>query len=61
MTKLLAEEIKKALGGSIVKVACIYGAGPGRVNFIKIVVDKLMRGGAVTNGSMVITNTKHDN
>ncbi|WP_252901134.1 SDR family oxidoreductase [Vulcanisaeta sp. JCM 14467] len=48
LTKLLAEEITKALGGSIVRVAWIYGAGPGRVNFGKTVVDKLMRGEAVT-------------
>ena len=48
LTKLLAEEIKKALGGSIVRVACIYGAGPGRVDFSKTVVDKLMGSEAVT-------------
>ena len=48
LTKLLAEEITRALGGSIVRVACIYGAGPGRVNFGKIMADKLMRGRAVT-------------
>ena len=48
LTKLLAEEIARTLGGSIVRVAWIYGAGPGRVNFGKTVVDKLMRGEAVT-------------
>ena len=48
LTKLLAEEITRALGGSIVRVAWIYGAGPGRVNFGKTVVDKLMRGEVVT-------------
>ncbi len=50
LTKLMAEEITRALGGSIVRVAWIYGTGgPGRANFGKTVVEKLMRGGeAVT-------------
>ncbi|MGC8606242.1 MAG: SDR family oxidoreductase [Vulcanisaeta sp.] len=48
LTKLLAEEITRALGGSIVRVAWIYGTGPGRPNFGKTVVEKLMRGEAVT-------------
>ncbi|GAB6946379.1 NAD(P)-dependent oxidoreductase [Vulcanisaeta sp. JCM 16161] len=48
LTKLLAEEITKALNGSIVRVAWIYGTGPGRPNFGKTVVEKLMRGEVVT-------------
>lgn len=48
LTKLLAEEITRALGGSIVRVAWIYGTGPGRPNFGRTVVEKLMRGEAVT-------------
>jgi len=44
LTKLLAEEIARAFGGAIIRVAWIYGAGPGRANFGKIVVDKLRRG-----------------
>lgn len=47
LTKLLAEEITRALGGSIVRVAWIYGTGPGRPNFGKTVVEKLTRGGEV--------------
>ncbi|WP_069807217.1 SDR family oxidoreductase [Vulcanisaeta thermophila] len=48
MTKLMGEEAARALGAGIVRVAWIYGVGPGRVNFGKTVVDKLSRGEVVT-------------
>ncbi len=44
LTKLLAEEVARALGGAVIRVAWIYGTGPGRPNFGKTVVDKLRRG-----------------
>ncbi len=48
LTKLLAEEVARTLGGSIVRVAWIYGTGPGRQNFGRTVAEKLMRGEEVT-------------
>ncbi|ABW02251.1 SDR family oxidoreductase [Caldivirga maquilingensis] len=47
LSKLLAEEITRALGGSIIRVAWVYGTGPGRVNFGRTVVEKLSRGEVV--------------
>lgn len=48
MSKLMGEEAVKALDGSIVRVAWVYGTGPGRINFGRTVVDKLSKGEVVT-------------
>lgn len=44
LTKLLGEEAVLAAGGAVVRVAWIYGFGPGRQNFGRAVVEKLARG-----------------
>ncbi|MEM2025028.1 MAG: SDR family oxidoreductase [Desulfurococcaceae archaeon] len=44
LTKLLGEEVTLALGGLVVRTSAIYGVGPGRANFGKIIVDKLFLG-----------------
>jgi len=44
LTKLLGEEAVLAVGGVVVRVAWIYGFGPGRVNFGRSVVERLSRG-----------------
>lgn len=44
LSKLLGEEAVLAVGGAVVRVAWIYGLGPGKVNFGKSVVEKLSRG-----------------
>ncbi|AET33359.1 dTDP-4-dehydrorhamnose reductase [Pyrobaculum ferrireducens] len=44
LTKLLGEEAALAAGGAVVRVAWIYGFGPGRQNFGRTVVEKLSRG-----------------
>jgi len=48
LTKLIAEEIVRALGDTIVRVSSIYDVGPGRPNFGKIVVESLQRGEKVS-------------
>lgn len=48
ITKLMGEEVVRALNGAVMRVAWIYGVGPGRVNFGRTVVDKLSRGEIVT-------------
>lgn len=47
LTKLLGEEAALTLGGTVVRTSAVYGVGPGRPNFGKIVVEKLMRGETV--------------
>ncbi len=44
LSKLLGEEAVLAVGGAVVRVAWIYGFGPGRLNFGRAVVEKLARG-----------------
>jgi len=44
LTKLLGEEIALTLGGVVVRTSAIYGLGPGRPNFGKVVVEKLSKG-----------------
>ncbi|GGP19009.1 NAD(P)-dependent oxidoreductase [Thermocladium modestius] len=44
LTKLLGEESVLAVDGVVVRVAWIYGFGPGRQNFGRTVVEKLSRG-----------------
>ncbi|MGC9227568.1 dTDP-4-dehydrorhamnose reductase [Caldivirga sp.] len=44
LTKLLGEEAVLAMSGTVVRVAWIYGLGPGKPNFGKTVVEKLSRG-----------------
>ncbi|MEM0463234.1 dTDP-4-dehydrorhamnose reductase [Pyrobaculum sp.] len=44
LTKLLGEEAVLAAGGAVVRVAWIYGLGPGRQNFGRVVVERLSRG-----------------
>lgn len=44
LTKLLGEESVLAIDGVVVRVAWIYGFGPGRQNFGRTVVEKLSRG-----------------
>lgn len=44
LAKLLGEEAVLATGGTVVRVAWIYGLGPGRQNFGRAVVEKLSRG-----------------
>ena len=44
LTKLLGEESVLAVDGVVVRVAWIYGLGPGRQNFGRTVVEKLSRG-----------------
>lgn len=44
LAKLLGEEAVLAAGGVVVRVAWIYGLGPGRQNFGRTVVEKLSRG-----------------
>lgn len=44
LTKLLGEEAALALGGVVARTSAVYGVGPGRPNFGKVVVEKLMRG-----------------
>lgn len=43
LTKLLGEEIALTLDGIVVRTSAIYGLGPGRPNFGKVVVEKLSR------------------
>lgn len=47
LTKLLAEQAVLALGGCIIRVSAVFGPGPGRPNFAKVVYEKLSRGEAV--------------
>lgn len=44
LTKLLGEEIALALGGSVVRVSAVFGPGPGRPNFAKVVYQNLSQG-----------------
>lgn len=44
LTKLLGEETTLTLGGVVVRTSAIYGLGPGRPNFGKVVVEKLSKG-----------------
>lgn len=44
LTKLLGEEATLLVGGVVVRTSAVYGVGPGRPNFGKVVVEKLMRG-----------------
>lgn len=46
LTKLIAEEIVKSILDSyiIVRTSAIYGLGPGRPNFGKVLIEKLSRG-----------------
>jgi len=48
LTKLLAEEIVRSFGGTIVRISSVYGAGPGRPNFGRVVIEKLGRGERVS-------------
>ncbi|MEM3610269.1 MAG: NAD(P)-dependent oxidoreductase [Candidatus Anstonellales archaeon] len=43
LTKLLSENIALSLGGTVVRIAGVYGTGYGRVNFGKYIVDKLSK------------------
>jgi dTDP-4-dehydrorhamnose reductase len=47
LTKLLGEEAALALGGTVVRTSAVYGVGPGRPNFGKVVAEKLLRGETV--------------
>lgn len=44
LTKLLGEESVLTVGGSVVRVAWIYGLGPGKQNFGRTVLERLSRG-----------------
>lgn len=47
LTKLVAEEAALALGGSVVRISAVFGPGPGRPNFAKVVYQRLRSGQAV--------------
>ncbi len=51
LTKLAAEEVVRAFGGTVVRVSSIYGTGPGRPNFGRVVVEALKRGERVSAAS----------
>ncbi len=44
LTKLIAEQIALSLNGSVIRVSAVYGPGPGRPNFAKVLWEKLSRG-----------------
>lgn len=44
LTKLVAEEAALALGGSVVRISAVFGPGPGRPNFAKVVYQRLSQG-----------------
>jgi dTDP-4-dehydrorhamnose reductase len=43
LTKLLSENIALSMGGTVVRIAAVYGMGYGRANFGKYMVDKLSK------------------
>jgi len=47
LTKLLAEQIALSLNGSVIRVSAVYGPGPGRPNFAKVLWEKLSKGETV--------------
>jgi dTDP-4-dehydrorhamnose reductase len=47
LTKLIAEQIALSLNGSVIRVSAVYGPGPGRPNFAKVVWEKLSKGETV--------------
>jgi len=47
LTKLLAEQVALSLGGCVIRVSAIFGPGPGRPNFAKVVYEKLSKGEVV--------------
>jgi len=47
LTKLLAEQAVLTLGGCVIRVSAVFGPGPGRPNFAKVVYEKLSRGEVV--------------
>lgn len=44
LTKLIAEQIALSLNGSVIRVSAVYGPGPGRPNFAKVLWEKLSKG-----------------
>jgi dTDP-4-dehydrorhamnose reductase len=44
LTKLIAEQIALSLNGSVIRVSAVYGPGPGRPNFAKVIWEKLSKG-----------------
>jgi dTDP-4-dehydrorhamnose reductase len=44
LMKLVAEQVALSLDGNVIRVSAVYGPGPGRPNFEKIVWEKLSRG-----------------
>jgi len=47
LTKLLAEQAVLTLVGCVIRVSAVFGPGPGRLNFAKVVYEKLSRGEVV--------------
>jgi dTDP-4-dehydrorhamnose reductase len=47
LTKLIAEQVALSLNGSVIRVSAVYGPGPGRPNFAKVIWEKLSKGETV--------------
>jgi dTDP-4-dehydrorhamnose reductase len=43
LTKFIGEEIAYSKGGTVMRIAAVYGTGYGRINFGKFIVDKLSK------------------
>ncbi|MGC8996227.1 MAG: SDR family oxidoreductase [Thermoplasmata archaeon] len=43
LTKLIGEEIALANGGTVIRIASVYGMGYGRTNFGKFIIEKLSK------------------
>ncbi|MGB9815863.1 MAG: SDR family oxidoreductase [Thermoplasmata archaeon] len=43
LTKLIGEEIALANGGTVIRIAAVYGMGYGRTNFGKFIIEKLSK------------------
>jgi len=47
LMKLVAEQVALSLDGNVIRVSAVYGPGPRRPNFAKVIWEKLSKGKTV--------------